>query len=232
MTNKSTTHTLPPEIVREIFKHSSTPLTISMLYHGPNGPSFPWRFCHICSPWRAVFLSMYEEFWCKCIVKPAIDNPFKSRRIIAMTKTFLQRTQGRPFSFEVYVDSTSLSTRIFELLIAESSHWQDAYITIDDAQIPILLAVKNRVPSLRSLALRVYSHITWAKTSHAAVIPSTCDDIFYHAPLLTKNWPESKELYWARVVQKPQALHHLIACFPGPPACCLRRFSHPLPPET
>lgn len=189
MASASTAQSIPPEIIREIFKHFSTPLTLYMLSN-PRVPIFPWYLGHICSLWRAVFMSMYDEFWCKYKLHLApIPNPSRSRSIIAQTTQFLERTTGRPFSFQI--DGQDIydepSAQIFRLLAAESSHWQEASFTISETKIPILSGVRNRVQCLRSLELALVPAITWRPAPPAAqVLPAGCEDLFESAPLLTR----------------------------------------------
>ena len=129
---------------------------------------FPWYLGHICSPWRAVFLSMRQEFWGKFMLYPPTSRSlkFKARRCAALVKLFIECARGQPFSFDIHQDTQSRI--ILKKFMKESSCWLDASFSIAKSEISSLLKIKNRLPHLRS------PHLTHPKRA----IPKSCRDIF------------------------------------------------------
>ncbi|KIL59703.1 hypothetical protein M378DRAFT_997134 [Amanita muscaria Koide BX008] len=136
------------DIIREIFKYFSTPLVIPIPDSEDMEP-FPWYLGQICSLWRTTFFSMYYEFWSTIIINP----PYPAwKETVSVAKMFLERTEGRPFSFSLKAKHRS---PILDLFTAESTRWKglSLYLHHNGENIPLLWRIKNRTPQLRSLAV-------------------------------------------------------------------------------
>ncbi|KAM6503955.1 hypothetical protein JOM56_000898 [Amanita muscaria] len=141
------------DIIGEIFKYFSTPLVIpvphSNYYKLEDTEPFPWYLGQICSLWRTAFFSMYSEFWSTII----IHRPYSSRKEnVSVAKMFLERTEGRPFSFSF---KAKYRSPILDLFTAESTRWKDVSLCLhhSNENIHLLRRIKNRIPQLRSLAI-------------------------------------------------------------------------------
>ncbi|KAM6501600.1 hypothetical protein JOM56_001577 [Amanita muscaria] len=97
---------------------------------------------------------MYSEFWSTITIHAHQHYPHSAwEKAVSMAKVFLERTEGRPFSFSV--DAKYPCPPILDLFIAESTRWKclSLYLDDDDENIPLFWSIKNRIPQLCSLAL-------------------------------------------------------------------------------
>ncbi|KAM6489345.1 hypothetical protein JOM56_015246 [Amanita muscaria] len=174
----SLAQSVPSDVVREIFKHHSTPFQLSMRKYGsPITAAFPWYLCHVCASWRSVFLSMYQEFWSKYVLDPYSASPSLRESTIAQTQFFLQCNEGKPFSFKILAYIPMESICILEMLVAESTRWQDATLYITDEQVEIISPIRDRLPLLNTLTLD-------RETFVLPALPTGSEDLFENAPLL------------------------------------------------
>ncbi|KAM6502750.1 hypothetical protein JOM56_002727, partial [Amanita muscaria] len=104
---------------------------------------------HICSSWRAVFLSMRREFWSE-IQFDAQPPQESAERYTRIAKFFLKRDQHFPISFEFLEGIPFLP--VLRALKAQSERWLDA--SFNSLHSGSLLSVKNRLPLLRSLTIK------------------------------------------------------------------------------
>jgi hypothetical protein len=189
---------IPVEIIREILSHLASPV----LYTSQNpGTPFPWVLGHICSEWRAIFLSMKPQFWSRISIRYEEEN-FDAqivRHIKEMVKFFLNRNRADVITFDYMVLAMTVTINtmpedmhpVLEMLVEESNRWESASITIIPQDVHILRRIRNRLPFLRKLVVTTVTHIPG--------LPSACDDMFKHAPLLRDvtlsgptwklNWP-------------------------------------------
>ena len=105
--------------IAQIFKPVTTRFEVR-----PNGRrhQFPWYLGQICSTWRAVFLSMHCEFWSQFCLSPDPSVPSDigqevQMRCIDIAKLFLERGQGKPFSFKLQTGVRS--SRLLGVFIEE-----------------------------------------------------------------------------------------------------------------
>ncbi|KIL64823.1 hypothetical protein M378DRAFT_162674 [Amanita muscaria Koide BX008] len=117
---------------------------------------FPWYLGQICSLWRTTFFSMYSEFWSTININAHHRYPHSVwEEAVSVATVFLERTEGRPFSFSV--DAKHPCPPILDLFIAESTSWKAVSLCLDDddENIPLFRNIKNRIPQLRSLAVSI-----------------------------------------------------------------------------
>ena len=75
--------------------------------------------------------------------------------IVAMAKVFLQCNRGQLFSFNI--QQAAFETEILQVFIPESARWLDVSISaLQEWGGSILSPVKDRIPHLRSLELKVW----------------------------------------------------------------------------
>ncbi|KAF8337303.1 hypothetical protein F5887DRAFT_532733 [Amanita rubescens] len=144
----------PTDIIQEIFKYFSCPLHI--LTNGRSSTTtFPWYLGHICSAWRTVFRSMSTEFWSTFrLFKDWKSYDTSVNDIVALAKVFLECNRGQLFSFNIQV---AIETDILQVFIPESARWLDASISAhQEWGGSILSPVKDRLPHLRSLELKLW----------------------------------------------------------------------------
>ena len=148
----------PLDVIREILKHLASPLDV-------NRPSaFPWYLGHICSAWRAAFLTMLGVFWSEIHIRWIRRYPNSmayNNQVHGLVKTFMERNQGRPFSFAWHADSmrlfnrreTSFAQSCPKYLISQSTRWKNAklHLRLDDKHL--LGALKGCLPLLESLTI-------------------------------------------------------------------------------
>src|SRR5258708_245724 len=94
----SIAHVISEDIVCEIFTNFSAAINATCPIY------FPWYLGHICSAWRATFLSMVPQFWHKLdVYNPCLyisGDPGKLRRITNIVKFFLERNCGHQFDLD------------------------------------------------------------------------------------------------------------------------------------
>ncbi|KAM6492782.1 hypothetical protein JOM56_012506 [Amanita muscaria] len=153
---------LTMDIVREIFKYFSTPLVIPILDSDHedrnNMEPFPWYLGQICSSWRTTFFSMYSDFWSTININAHHRYPHSVwEEAVSVATVFLERTEGRPFSFSV--DAKHPCPPILDLFIAESTRWRaipqlrSLAVTIELGMPRDLPLIFEDVPALTHLSL-------------------------------------------------------------------------------
>ncbi|KAF8320150.1 hypothetical protein F5887DRAFT_367995 [Amanita rubescens] len=195
--------TIPANIVREIFSHLSSPLRVLEAYQ------FPWYLGQICSKWRAIFMSMQDEFWNEIqieqpkfkywprLVMPQSANEAEteqpdgqtdSERAMAMLDFFLAATHGAPFSFDLFVEEPYLTEDVpyvrlvLSKLVDHSKQWKEVSMQLQLPEVLLLDGVKNRLPMLQDLELYL-PHRDDMETSDHDV--TQVAGVFEDAPQLT-----------------------------------------------
>ena len=170
---------LPSDIIREIFGYFSTSLV-----RAHASKQFPWSLGHVCSTWRATFLTMTTEFWQSISIDYCYRSPdtHHIHRIVEMTKFFVTRNQEERISFHYRIllgsqDRLKFSNlrSVLDVLVEESMRWESVSIEPVPEDLVTLRTVKGRLPSLRSLTL---STVPGRHSSNDQL------DIFEHAPSL------------------------------------------------
>ncbi|KAM6492006.1 hypothetical protein JOM56_012644 [Amanita muscaria] len=142
----STAQSLPEDVIREILKYFAAPLLT--LIDGST-QEFPWYLSHVCSSWRVAFLSMQQEFWNKFLLYPAISRTHESeQQCTDIAAAFIERSNGKPFAFEIHRNSRS--RLILDTFLCEATRWQDVSFAIGAKEIPILESTKGRLSQLHS----------------------------------------------------------------------------------
>jgi hypothetical protein len=118
---------IPLEILQEVFKQCSSPLR-PLIAH-----EFPWYLGHVCSQWRVLFFSMRSTFWNRIAIQLFYSGKERSAsRIEEIVAFFLDRTCGRPFSFQLYISPafTFDVQPILLDLVDHSEQWEEASIQL------------------------------------------------------------------------------------------------------
>ena len=166
----SVARSLPPEIVCQVLKHFSASLVFPQCV-----AQFPFYLGHICSAWRAAFLSMHSHFWSTMILQPGMLYSVDKTHGTEMVKTFLQRSQGRPLSLELDRSLDGTANRFLEMFVKESTRWKNIALDVYRQDVQLLSLVKDRLPQLRSLTI-------YSATPRSL---GGCKDFFENAPRLT-----------------------------------------------
>ena len=180
---------IPTDILQEIFKDCfSRPLR-------PCFSQFPWYLGHVCSRWRALFLSMRSTFWNRIEIEwhddygPLMPEQFATvQEIVAF---FLDCARGAPFSLafgveskgECDIDSDNIRPTFMELL-NHSEQWEELSIHLSPTELALFCAVKGRLPLLNNLEIGLARDIDYQRTP--SITPSMVTNIFEDAPLLTQ----------------------------------------------
>ena len=171
---------IPQDIIHEIFVQvagANRLETFRALYPG----EFPWYLGHICSWWRTTLLSMTIR---KLFV--AI-NTETAERITDKVTHFLELNRGRQFDLVVLyfccpqgcILTDAMSSHIFSLLIAESTHWRHVHLRVcHPSAILGRYRLKDHLPSLQSLRLE---NIRCDRV--ASFHGRSCRDSFANTPL-------------------------------------------------
>jgi hypothetical protein len=182
---------IPMDILQEVFKQIWTsPLQAYKAYE------FPWYLGHVCSKWRAVFLSMQSTFWNKIEIE-WYDNSgvgLKEQDAANVTEIvhfFLDCTHGAPFSFafcmrgcyaEEDIDYNILPTLVD--LINCSEQWEEVSIKLLSTDLVVLCATKGRLSQLKKLEIDVKEDPDYEDASR--ITPSMVTSVFEDAPILKK----------------------------------------------
>jgi len=157
----SAAQNLPDDIIREIFGYFSTSLRLHV------SKEFPWFLGHVCSAWRTIFLTMTTEFWQSISLDFRNQRPADARHInciLEMMRFFVTRNQEETISFKYLLPKDDWAhgqqgiaglRRVLEVLVEESMRWESVSIETASLDLPTLQRVKDRLPSLRSLGLRI-----------------------------------------------------------------------------
>ncbi|PFH49867.1 hypothetical protein AMATHDRAFT_62251 [Amanita thiersii Skay4041] len=187
---------IPPELITEIFTYIPTTLSL----HCPS--CFPWYLGQICSTSRAVFHST-PQFWSDI----SIDMPMMLRRksqvnmyerAIALLRLFLDRNQGQRFCFSFVMPrhlgniqqyALPYAHEILNILVDNSTHWQDVFLDIDLSESPMLTRARGRLPSLASLRLLADDGLASDEMKHMfSEAPQLRHIQFWHFPAWQFDW--------------------------------------------
>ena len=185
MASETITRCIPPEVLREIFSHLSSPLRLLEPYE------FPWYLGQVCSEWRALFLSMQPYFWNEIQIEEPedCDRQPDPAHVMPMLTFFLKATNGAPFSFTLYsedyydVHEAPKVELILSKLLDHSMQWVNALMELQLPEFLLLRSVKDRVPLLQSLALVLPSD---EMENHDSTLLLQMGKLFENAPLLTR----------------------------------------------
>ena len=149
---------LSSEIIGEIFKNFSTPVSI---HPGPTS-EFPWFLGQICARWRVVFLSMSTHFWGDIRINVRkVNKPFPLsvacfERALDILNFCLKCNEGCPLSVSFwmgahYTEEYLYVLDVLDALLAQSTRWVKADLCIQAAEVARLHCIKGRTPLLQSL---------------------------------------------------------------------------------
>jgi hypothetical protein len=193
------TRRIPPDIIRDIFSHLSSPLKVHEAH------KFPWYLGQICSDWRAAFLSMQPHFWSEVeIEKPPAHKGGKKQLQVARTMEiltfFLDMTRGAPFSFTLYAlqleplikKKVPYVQTILSKFLDYSAQWKNVVMEVRLSQLALLRDIKNQVPMLQILTLMMpgrvpsdYGEDILSGDDPDSVLRRELGELFEDAPHLT-----------------------------------------------
>ncbi|KAJ7483501.1 hypothetical protein FB451DRAFT_1364408 [Mycena latifolia] len=168
---------MPPEILLDIFSLTLPSILTARRRDRFNVNDVPWTLSHISSYWRSVALaspslwSLVAVNYTAFVEDPAHSYPFP------MLETQLARAQSLKIHFYASTNSeTRPQTEMFQFLAAHSSRWEELSISLTSDLVPLLSALRNRMPSLRRLWLQ------WDSPASQEAVNSI--DCFQTAPSL------------------------------------------------
>ncbi|KAM6502608.1 hypothetical protein JOM56_002585 [Amanita muscaria] len=208
-----TWHALAAELIFEILRYAR-PELIPVL----NPRDFPWHLGHICSSWRAVFVSS-SQFWNTLSID--LDSKAKDRKIdprpyehaLDIVNVCVQRSKSRPLKFTYWMTlpvlySSKQRTRvsrycrsILAVLVAHSERWQDIDLSIGPPQLATLYSVRNKLPKLESVRLFLYPQY-WVSKKLKQLREDAQTSLFANAPKLTRTYlmdHEAWRINWSSV---------------------------------
>jgi len=139
----SPVHSLPDELLSEIFRHHCQSLS-------SNSDKFPWPWSahllltQICSRWRAVALAM-PALWSEIHVSRVRHNVEGN---IALIKTWLQRSSCHPLTLILGGFNTTAG---LEAVLPTCDRWQ--HMTVHSERACNVSLIRGALPSLQSLTL-------------------------------------------------------------------------------
>ncbi|KAJ7623762.1 hypothetical protein FB45DRAFT_926680 [Roridomyces roridus] len=174
-------HTLPPEIMSEIFTHVLPPYPLRPRANGFDSPTL---LSHVCRSWREIALST-PRLWRAIAIHLSglLSCPAK----VHMLETWLQRSQCCPLSISIRAGShtkISLLDRVLPTLFAQCHRWEYlrlvgpfdleiyfAFFKHHDTKVDQPVAVFRNVPRLRAIVLLSdyvppYITLPWSQLTH------------------------------------------------------------------
>lgn len=147
---------MPPEILAEIFAW-----TLPTAAEALSPSSFemkrrsPWVLTHVCSHWRDVAIST-PLLW-SLLAMPYDDYDYP----VVVAETQIQRSKAlRIHLCGSLRRPAGPQTQMLQYLIEHSLRWEELSITITEKLLPLVSALRDRVPSLRRLDLQWADEIT------------------------------------------------------------------------
>ncbi|KAJ7618987.1 hypothetical protein DFH06DRAFT_1306556 [Mycena polygramma] len=142
---------MPPEVLGEIFVWTlpspAAPLVSLVCSKFRMGAS-PWVLTQISSRWRTIALST-PRLWSRIIVYFRRNG---SGYPLALVKAHLERSQRLKIHFYGHSQAASQpQIELFNLLAQHSSRWEELSIGLTAAIVPLLPALRDRLPSLKRL---------------------------------------------------------------------------------
>ncbi|KAF7340696.1 ABC protein [Mycena sanguinolenta] len=165
---------MPPEVLAEIFSWT-LPAVQNARRSSFNMLQSPWLLTRISSRWRAVSVST-PILWSRLVMDYTGNSTVAPP--LTLVETQIHRAQKLHIHFygnpSLYADSEH-QIRVFELLSKQSSRWEELSIGITLQMLPLLTAVRGRMPSLK----RLWIDIQWYDSP-----PVQSLDCFQTAPSL------------------------------------------------
>ncbi|KAJ7288611.1 hypothetical protein C8J57DRAFT_1707022 [Mycena rebaudengoi] len=146
---------LPSEILSQIFVfyRQDTFLDTNFVAHDH------WKLGHICTYWRNVAVHT-QELW-----STFQHGCFCGTQSVEMASMWLKRAGSHPLTIIFDCANHCLSSHngrrcsgIFAVLMSRSEHWKSARFIISGSELPAFESVRNRLPILEELDLRVERH--------------------------------------------------------------------------
>ncbi|KAJ7434795.1 hypothetical protein FB451DRAFT_1571818 [Mycena latifolia] len=162
---------MSPEILAEIFSWT-LPSTTEALKRGFDVRSSPWVLGQTSSFWRAVTLST-PSLWSLI----AIDYSASIWCPLPMLETQIARARNLKITIYGCKHADSLpQVAVFQSLAERSSLWEELSIGLISDMVPIIVTLRNRIPSLRRL------WISWNDSENLTA--ADLSDAFHIAPSL------------------------------------------------
>ncbi|KAJ6580867.1 hypothetical protein B0H19DRAFT_486595 [Mycena capillaripes] len=142
---------MPAELLREIFAWTLPSLRDDWSRGRFEIQASPWVLTHVSSRWRAVSLST-PSLWSRVAIEYFGSSDPSSGYPLSVVEAQIQRAQKLKIHFYACekVD-TSPQLQMFQFLSQHSERWEELSIGITAELVPLLAALRDRVPSLRRL---------------------------------------------------------------------------------
>ncbi|KAF7371152.1 ABC protein [Mycena sanguinolenta] len=145
---------MPPEVLSEIFSWT-LPSNSDTLSIGFDMAHAPWVLTRISSSWRAACLST-PSLWSRIVIDNAPSDPSRNYSR-ALIEAHIHRAQKLHVHF--YGSSETDSDRQiqkFVLLSKHSSRWEELSLGLTSEILPLLNALRDRIPLLKRLWIKWY----------------------------------------------------------------------------
>ncbi|KAJ7663986.1 hypothetical protein DFH06DRAFT_337664 [Mycena polygramma] len=168
---------LPTEVLGEIFSWTSPTVTDRRVRDKLDVGASPWVLTHINARWRAIALAT-PSLWSLIVIAYSEEYDAASAYSLASTEAHLQRSQTHTLKIHFHSSpdaDSDAQIRMFDLLSRHASRWEELSLGLTGDLVPSLLALRDRIPSLRRL------WIYWNEEEFARVASI---DVFETAPCL------------------------------------------------
>lgn len=141
---------LPLETLVLVFSHCS-PNDWKKIHRNRTDVILP---SHVCRYWRNVALST-PTLWSRNSVKLRPGDVVNFRRIMDITRTWLERSAQCPLSLSFTIPDTDLDfAPLMELVLHHCKRWRDLRLSIPPSMFNVLASAKGELPLLKKLVLR------------------------------------------------------------------------------
>ncbi|KAJ6562427.1 hypothetical protein B0H19DRAFT_97186 [Mycena capillaripes] len=139
---------MPPELLREIFSWTMPTINRTLGWNEICIGQSPWALTHICSRWRMIALST-PSLWSLVVMDYSETSSSYSLPLI---EAQLQRsTRLKIHFYGNHEMDPGPQIQMFQLLLRHSSHWEELSIGLTSDLTPLVVALRDSVPSLRRL---------------------------------------------------------------------------------
>ncbi|KAJ7608454.1 hypothetical protein FB45DRAFT_1129807 [Roridomyces roridus] len=140
---------VPPEILDEIFSWSlPTDEQVKVPAYRPNPKNSPWVLTWVSSRWRAISVSTHS-LWSLIHVDAA-----GSLHSLSMIQTQVQRARGLKIHFHGRQKRNAApQIQLFRFLSEHANRWEELYLCLTGALVPLLKSLRGQLPALRRIWL-------------------------------------------------------------------------------
>ncbi|KAJ6465183.1 hypothetical protein C8R47DRAFT_50137 [Mycena vitilis] len=148
---------MPPEILSEMFLWTLPPIDDVLCEPKLDTAASPWVLSHVSGCWRAIALCT-PSLWSRIAVDFSKSEDASSAYPLPFVEAQLERARNLKIHF--YGDSGAESQpqfQLFQLLAQHSSRWEELSVGITAAIVPLLPALRDRLPLLKRLWIQWHS---------------------------------------------------------------------------